>query len=117
MLSSVEVVVAVAFIARAPASVKSTVNRNVAGVTYAQFNSPRGSDRFPSQFYSNFAFQADFRLFGELGAGVKLDIFNLTNQQTKISGGTTDNANYGKATSSTNYATGRQLQITALISF
>lgn len=91
--------------------------RSLAGTSPLQFNSPRGSDRFPSQFYSNFAFQADFRLFGEIAAGLKLDIFNLTDDQTKISGSATDNANYGKATSSANYTTGRNLQITALISF
>ena len=93
------------------------VSRNVAGTSYQQFNNPRGTDRFPSQFYSNLAFQADFRIFGEVSAGLKVDIFNLTNTQTKISGSTTDNVNYGKATSSANYATGRQLQITALVTF
>ena len=84
---------------------------------HMQFDTPRGSDRFPSQFYSNFAFQADFRLFGDVGVGAKLDVFNATNTQTKISGSATDNANYGKATSSANYAVGRQLQFTFLITF
>jgi hypothetical protein len=93
------------------------VSRNVAGTTYTQFNNPRGTDRFPSQFYSNFAFQADFRVFSEVAAGLKLDVFNLTNTQTKISGSATDNVNYGKATSSANYAAPRTLQLTALITF
>jgi hypothetical protein len=91
--------------------------QRVAGTTYTTYNTPRGSDRFPSQFYSNFAFQADFRLFSEVAAGVKLDVFNLTNTQTKISGSSTDNANYGKATSATNYANPRQLQLTFLVTF
>ncbi|HSB64004.1 MAG TPA: TonB-dependent receptor [Thermoanaerobaculia bacterium] len=94
---------------------------SIAGASYTgtngQFATPRGSDRFPSQFYSNFAFEADFRLFGEVAAGLKLDVFNLTNTQTKISGSATDNANYGKATSSANYAGPRQLQLTVLVTF
>lgn len=93
------------------------VSRNVAGTSYTQFNNPRGTDLFPSQFYSNFAFQGDFRLFGDVGAGFKLDVFNLTNTQTKLSGGATDNANYGKATSSANYALPRSLRFTFLINF
>ena len=89
----------------------------LAGANYTMFNSPRGSDRFPSQFYSDFAVQADFRVFGEIGVGAKLDVFNLTNDADEALRNATDNANYGKATSSANYATGRQLQITALITF
>jgi hypothetical protein len=89
----------------------------IAGANYTMFNSPRGSDRFPSQFYSDFALQADVKAFGEIAIGAKLDIFNLTNTQTKLSGNATDNANYGKATSSANYAGPRNLQFTVLVTF
>jgi len=93
------------------------LSQRVAGTTYTMYNNPRGSDRFPSQFYSDLAFQADFRFFREIGVGAKLDVTNLTNAQTKISGTAADNANYGKATSSANYAVGRRLQFTFLITF
>ncbi len=93
------------------------VTRSLANTSYIQFTTPRGSDRFPSQFYSNLAFQADFRLFSEVNLGAKLDVFNLTNTQTKISASATDNANYGKATSSANYAGPRTLQLTFLVTF
>ncbi|KAA0255312.1 MAG: TonB-dependent receptor [Acidobacteria bacterium] len=90
----------------------------LAGQQYTQMTSQRGSDRYPDQFYWDFGLEARFRIFGTLEAGLKAEVFNVTDTQTKLSGTTTDGANYGKATSSTaNYAAPRSFVFHALITF
>lgn len=90
----------------------------VAGITYSQLTTQRGSDRFPTQFYWNFALEAKARVFSTFEVGLKGEVFNVTDTQTKTSGSTADNANYGKATSSTaNYLAPRTYLFHALITF
>lgn len=90
----------------------------IAGNSYTQFSSERGSDRFPSQFYWDFGLGVDFRLFSEVNVGLRADIYNLTDTQTKISGSLTDGPNYGKATSTvTNYAAPRRFLYQVILTF
>jgi hypothetical protein len=91
---------------------------SIAGNSYTQYSSPRGSDRFPSQFYWDFGLGVDIRLFSEVNVGLRADIYNVTDAQTKLSGGLTDNANYGKATSTvSNYATPRRFLYQVILTF
>lgn len=99
------------------------VTRNVAGTNFTRFNTPRGSDRFPWQFYWDLALQADVTVFKEIGFGIKGEVFNVTDTQTQ-GGGTaasqasfTDNANYGKSTSRNQFAPPRSFRLTALLTF
>ncbi|MFN7990327.1 MAG: TonB-dependent receptor [Thermoanaerobaculia bacterium] len=90
----------------------------IAGNSYTQFTSERGSDRFPSQFYWDLGLGVDFRLFSEVNVGLRADIYNVTDTQTKLSGSLTDGPNYGKATSTvTNYATPRRFLYQVIITF
>lgn len=89
----------------------------VAGQSYTQFTSERGSDRFPSQFYWDASLGVDFRLFGELNLGLRVECFNVTDTQTKVSGTLTDGPNYGKATANSQYAAPRSWLLHALLTF
>lgn len=91
---------------------------NVAGTNYTQFVTPRGSDRYPWQFYWDLALQADVMVFKEVGLGIKAECFNVTDTQTQTAGSTSSNpATYMKATSRTQFAGPRNFRLTALISF
>lgn len=81
------------------------------------FVTPRGSDRFPSQFYMDFGLTADFKVFKEIGVGIKAESFNITDNQVKISGQTTNNSNYGLGIARNQYAAQRTFRLTALITF
>ncbi len=96
---------------------RQVANWRVAGATYTQFSSERGSDRFPSQFYCDFGLQFDTRIFGSANLGLRADIYNLTDEQTKISGSLTDGPNYGKATANSQYATPRRFLFQVLLTF
>jgi Carboxypeptidase regulatory-like domain/TonB-dependent Receptor Plug Domain len=91
---------------------------NIAGANYTQFVTPRGSDRFPWQFYWDMALQADVTLWKEVALGIKGEAFNLTDTQTQLAGSTSTNpALYGLATSRTQFATPRNFRLTALLTF
>lgn len=94
-------------------------NRALSGVggTFTQFVTPRGSDRFPSQFYLDFSLQADVKIYKDMTLGLKGESFNLTNRQDQTGGSLTNNANYGKATARSQYATPRTFRLTALLTF
>jgi hypothetical protein len=97
---------------------RQLTNWAIAGSNYTQFTSERGSDRFPSQFYWDFGLGVDIRLFAEVNLGLRADIYNVTDEQTKLSGSLTDNANYGKATSTvTNYALPRRFLYQVILTF
>ena len=90
----------------------------IAGNSYTQFSSERGSDRYPSQFYWDFSLGVDVRIFSEVNVGLRADIYNVTDTQTKLSGTLTDGPNYGKATSTvTNYATPRRFLYQVILTF
>lgn len=97
---------------------------NVAGTNYTEFVSARGSDRFPWQFYWDAALQGDVTVFKEIALGIKAECFNLTDTQTQggnyptANGGSfTNGANYGKATSRTQFAGPRNFRLSALLTF
>lgn len=89
----------------------------IAGGTYTRYSTERGSDRYPDQFYMDFALEATFRIVGDFALGLKGEAFNLTDTQTKLAGGQTDNPNYMKATSRSQYASPRAYRLTALFTF
>lgn len=90
----------------------------IAGTSYQQFVTPRGSDRFPWQFYWDAALQADVTLWKEIALGVKAEAFNLTDTETQLLGSTSSNpALYGLATSRSQFATPRSFRLTALLTF
>ncbi|MCM3874960.1 MAG: hypothetical protein NEA02_00930, partial [Thermoanaerobaculia bacterium] len=63
----------------------------IAGTSYTQFVTERGSDRFPWQFYWDAALQADVTVFKEIALGIKAEAFNLTDTQTQLAGSTSTN--------------------------
>lgn len=96
---------------------------SLAGTSYTEFVTPRGSDRFPWQFQWDMALQADFTIWKEIALGIKGEVFNLTDTQTQggnytTSGGSfTNGANYGKATSRSQFTPPRSFRLTALLNF
>lgn len=96
---------------------------NVAGTNYTEFVTPRGSDRFPWQFEWDMSLQADFTVFKDIALGIKGECFNVTDTQTQggnyttTGGSFTNGANYGKATSRSQYAGPRAFRLTALLTF
>ncbi|HEX5854759.1 MAG TPA: hypothetical protein VFZ57_03995, partial [Thermoanaerobaculia bacterium] len=102
---------------------RQTPGINVAGTSYTAFADPRGSERFPWQFQWDMALQADLTLWKEIALGIKGEVFNLTDTQvqggnyTTAGGSFTNGANYGLATSRTQFAPPRSFRLTALLTF